>query len=71
MKLKDVHPGTVVRLKTGQAVVTAIGPGRGRRYVMQSTGVMLDTSAKQEVEIISTAWSSALAPVLIGYAHHL
>jgi hypothetical protein len=28
VKLGDVHPGTVVRLESGQIVVAAVGPGR-------------------------------------------
>lgn len=65
LKLKDVHPGTVIRLEDGQVVVAAVGPGRGRRYVMQESGVMLNTRSKQEVEILGVPWSSHMATLLI------
>jgi hypothetical protein len=65
VRLGDVHPGTVVRLESGQIVVAAVGPGHGCRYVMQETGDVLDTQAGQEVEIVDVAWSSRLAPLLI------
>jgi len=71
MKLKDASPGTIVSLESGQIVVTAVGPGRGRRYVMQSSGMMLDTSANQTIEIISTSWSAHLAPLIIRTSRHL
>jgi hypothetical protein len=32
---------------------------------MQETGVVLDTQAGQEVEIVDVAWSPRLAPLLI------
>jgi hypothetical protein len=65
MKLENVHPGTVVRLEDGQVAVAAVGPGRGRRYVMQESGVMLDTRGDQEVEILDVPWSSHLGRLLI------
>jgi hypothetical protein len=65
MNLGDVHPGTVVRLEDGQVAVAAVGPGRGRRYVMQESGVMLDTRGDQEVEILGVPWTSCLAVLLI------
>jgi hypothetical protein len=65
MKLKDVHPGTVARLEDGQVVVAAVGPGRGRRYVMQESGVMLNTRGNQQVEILGVPWSSHMATLLI------
>ena len=65
MKLGDVHPGTVIRLEDDQVVVAAVGPGRGRRYVMQESGVILDTRGDQEVEILDVPWSSHLATLLI------
>jgi len=45
--------------------VAAVGPGRGRRYVMQESGVMLDTRGNQEVEVLGVSWSSHLATLLI------
>lgn len=65
MKLKDIHPGTVVRLEDGRVVVAAVGPGHGRRYVMQESGVMLDTRGNQEVKVLGTPWSSHLGMLLI------
>ena len=65
MKLGDVHLGTVIRLEDDQVVVAAVGPGRGRRYVMQESGVMLDTRSDQEVEILDVPWSPHLGRLLI------
>jgi hypothetical protein len=65
VKLGDVYAGTLVRLESGQLVVAAVGPGCGRRYVMQETGVVPDTQAGQTVEIVDVAWSVRLAPLLI------
>jgi len=65
MKLGDVYPGTMVRLEDGQVVVAAVGPGRGRRYVMQESGVMLDTRGNQEVEVLGVPWSFHMAMLLI------
>ena len=68
MRLKDVHPGTVVRLESGQVVVAAVGPGRGHRYVMQESGILLEAKGGREVEILGVPWSPDLAPVLIEMA---
>ena len=65
MRLESAHFGTVVRLENGQVVVVAVGPGRGRQYVMQVSGVMLDTRGDQEVEVLGVPWSSHLAVLLI------
>jgi len=65
MRLESAHFGTVVRLGNGQVVVVAIGPGRRRQYVMQASGVMLNTRGDQEVEILGGPWSSHLATLLI------
>lgn len=66
MELRSVHFGTVVRLEDGQVVVAAVGPGRrGRQYVIQESGLMLDTRSDQEVEILGVPWSSRLAVLLI------
>ena len=69
MNLKDVHPGTVVQLENGRVVVAAIGPGYGRRYVMQEKGVMLDTRGSQEVKVLGVPWSSYLGMLLIKAIH--
>ena len=65
MRLDSVHGGTVVRLESGQIVVAAIGPGRGWRYVVQESGVMLETRGAQEVEILGLPWMPHLAVSLI------
>ena len=65
VELRSVHFGTVVRLENGQVVVAAVGPGRGWQYVMQESGVMLETRADQEVEVLGVPWSSRLAVLLI------
>ena len=65
MRLDSVHGGTVVRLENDQVVVAAIGPGRGWRYVVQESGMMLETRGDQEVEILGLPWSSHLAVLLI------
>ena len=68
MKLKNVHPGTVVQLESGRIAVKSMG---GEQYVRLENGLLFDTDPNQEVKIRGTPWSYALAPVLIAHMKSL